>query len=281
MRRACFALLASALACAPEPAAVSEHGLEARIALDRSEARVGDRLGVTIEIEVPAGFEVQAPFMPASAAFVTDGIESASGPEGTRRRVLLWTVRPREVGDQRLPELSIPFTTGAGEVQQLVLAGLPLRVISVRGDLPQREASFDIRPAPALPSAGPDAWPWLAALALGAALAWAATLRARRRGADPRELARRSLEALASARAEPPREAATRAALALRTFAAGRWQLDLAARTPGELDEPIAAALRAALASLERARFARAPLASEVTPGLDAAVEYLSDVARG
>ena len=274
-------MLLCALGCAADPAPAARQGLEARIALDRSEARVGDRLGVTIEVDVPAGFEVQTPFLPASAAFLTDGIESAPAPAGTHRRVLLWTVRPREVGDQRLPELAIPVTTPGGELQQLVLAGLPLRVLSVRPELPPREASFDIRPAPALEREGLPAWPWLGALALAAALAWSAVRRSRSRSADPRQLARSSLAALAAARGAPPRAAASLGARALRAFAARRWEIDLEARTAGELGAPIAEALCAPLAALERARFARAPLASDVTSSLDAAAEYLSDVARG
>jgi hypothetical protein len=280
VRCAHVALALCALACAAEPAPVARRGLEARIALDRSEALVGDRVGVTIEVDVPPGFEVQTPFLPASASFVTDAIESAPAPAGTERRVLLWTLRPRQVGNQRLPELSIPFTAPGGEVDQLVLAGLPLRVLSVRGQLPERDASFDIRPAPAAPRDATRLWLGLAALALGAALTLYAARRARRHSADPRQLARASLAALAAARAAAPREAARLGASALRAFAAERWQLDLAARTPGELGDPIAAAQRASLAALERARFARAPLASEVTSSLDAAAEYLSDVVR-
>jgi len=271
--------LSLACGCRAEPPSPPRAGLEARIALDRSEARVGDRLGVTVEIDVPPGFEVQAPFLPSSATFVTEAIDSPSSPV-EQRRVLLWTVRPRQVGDLRLPELSVPFTTPGGELQQLVLAGLPLRVRSVRPELPARDATFDIRSAPPLaPDTGMRRWPWLLGLALAAAASVA--IRRWRAGAvDARQLARGSLAALAAARGTQPREAAQLGALALRSFAARRWRLELDARHAGELGEPIDASLCAALVALERARFAREPLASEVTASLDSAVAYLSDVAR-
>jgi hypothetical protein len=282
VRLATLACSLAVLACAADAPSVERAGLEARIALDRSEARVGDRLGVTIEIDVPPGFEVQPPFLPTSAEFSTEAMEDVPAPSGTRRRVLLWTVRPRELGDLRLPELSIPFTNPRGELQQLVLAGLPLRVLSVRAELPAREAAFDIRPAPPL-ARDRAAWLFtaLAVLTLAGVAGWIVRRRGGTRRIDPRALARESLSALADARAASPREAASRAALALRAFASRRWQLDLSAHHASELDEPIATPLRSALAALERARFARAPLADDVTASLESAAEYLSDVARG
>jgi hypothetical protein len=36
-------------------------GIQTRIYVDRTEARVGDLLGVTVEIDTPEGFAVEAP----------------------------------------------------------------------------------------------------------------------------------------------------------------------------------------------------------------------------
>ena len=86
-------------------------GIHTRIYVDRTEARVGDLLGVTVEVDTPEGFAVEAPDAPPSDEhFVTDRVERLRPveiPGGVRHRIL-WSLRPRTVGDHRLPELSVP-----------------------------------------------------------------------------------------------------------------------------------------------------------------------------
>ena len=53
-----LALLLALVGCEQPTAAIP--GLQTRVYIDRTEARVGDAIGVTIEIETPEGFDVVA-----------------------------------------------------------------------------------------------------------------------------------------------------------------------------------------------------------------------------
>src|SRR5262249_13530506 len=75
VRSRAFAALAASFAlfaCGREPTSL---GIGARVTADRSEARVGDPIGITVEVETPAGYAIQQPAAPSSAEFASDGVE--------------------------------------------------------------------------------------------------------------------------------------------------------------------------------------------------------------
>ena len=262
MRRAVLlvcALLASA--CAPEADPV--RGLQVRVRLDRAQARVGDPIGVTIEIDTPAGFSVARPDPPGAGVFLTESLEQGEPLElagGLRHRVL-WTLRAKQVGEQGLPTLRVPLVHPEGRIEPLPVAGVPFSVLSVRAELPEQQVFFDLRDPP--PARGPRA-PWIAGgvIAAIASSLIAAVWWRRRHGvlgepADPRVLAAAAFEALVEARTiADPRLRAGGFAQALRDYVQVRWSLDAAGVTPGELCEPVAPALIDVLRRLDAERFA-------------------------
>lgn len=285
--RACAAFLALApfgVAC--RDAITPEPGIGARVTLDRSEARVGDPIGVTVEVETPEGFTLQTPPAPGDGPFASDSVrlvEPISTPSGLRHH-LLWVVRPREVGDQTLPWLEIPLVRPDGAVQPLRVGGVPLAVRSVRADLPEREAVFDIRTAP--PIEPTPLWVWAlcaAALGLGALLVRALRRRARTLQAAGTRIADAGQAALAElAEAERDGDArsfAERVRAALLAFVAGVWSVDTASATPAELPGSVDRELVRILQALELARFAKRPALAKLTPLASQARERVRHVA--
>ncbi len=267
MTRIAAPLLAVALvaSCAPEEPPVD--GIQTRVFVDRSDARVGDLVGVTIEIETPANFAIEPPSAPAAGpGFVTQSVEALAPVETSRglRHRVLWTLRARAVGDHSLPELQIPLVEPDGEIRPFPVGGLPLAVRSVRTELPERAVFFDIRdPPPTDPGRGP-LYIGAGVIAVAALLA-ALVVRHRRElaanaGPDPIALARRILAELDSARQEPEvRPLAARAQAALWHFVEARWNVLAAAATPAELPERVDPVVAEALGELECARFTRVP----------------------
>jgi len=267
-----------------EPTAL---GLGTRVTLDRSETRVGDPVGVTVEIDTPAGWSLQPPPAPAGGPFASDSLELVKPIEvaGGLRHHLLWTVRAREVGEQALPWIEIPLVRPDGNVQELRVGGVPLPVRSVAAELPQRAAVFDIRLAP--PQKPVPAWVWLgaaAALALGGLGARA--LRTRRRAAAARagRVAAAGREALARLDAlgdqADVRGTAARMRQALLGFVASRWEIETQAATPGELPAEVDGDLVRILASLDAARFAARPAPSALAGLVERARERVRHVAK-
>ncbi len=275
-----------AAGCAPEQPPLQ--GIRTGVSLDRTASLVGDPLGVTIEVETPPGYRLELPATPlGDGPFVTESIQKLEPFEipGGVRHHLLWTLRPRSVGEHALPELEVPLVLPDGRVQRLPIGALPFHVRSVREEVPEQEVFFDIRPAPQpkrLVSA-----PVLAALLVTALLgAGILLLRPWRRSQDPslpdpEALTRECALALEAAFAEPDaRRLADRLVDALWPFVEGRWQIDTAPRTPAELPESVPAALAGILESLERARFQKTPAREDVLELGRAARAALSDVAR-
>lgn len=286
-RYAAAVALAAALAAGCDELPPREAGIGARVTLDRSEARVGDPIGVTIEVETPAGWSVQTPPAPSSAAFASDTVELVA-PIETRdglRHHLLWTVRAREVGELELPWLEIPLVRGDGAVQPLRVGGVPLTVRSVRDDLPAREAVFDIRAAP--PDPPTPIWVW--ALAAGGIALVALGIRAIRRRA---RALRETLGALADAgqtalaaldeaeRSADARGFAGRVRAALLPFVARVWKVDASSTTPAELADPVDRELVRILQLVERARFAKRPALAPLQPLATQARERVRHVAN-
>jgi hypothetical protein len=254
-----------AAACGEEPSAAPT--LQARVFVDRTETRVGTPIGVTVEIEVPPGFDVDAPSPPPpDDRFHTDAVEPLEPellPAGTRH-ALRWTLRARTAGDLQLPELVVPLVRPDGKVEPVPVARLPIRVASTLPEFPERETFFDIRPAPRESAAWPASW-IAGGIAAAASLLLLAGfwLRAHRRRApefDVRALAERCIGALEAALSEPdPRALALRVDASLRAYVAARFAIDTRARTPDELPGEVDGAVVELLSGLDGARFRRSP----------------------
>jgi hypothetical protein len=282
-----ISLLVGGLACVDETP--SRRGIQTRVHIDRTEARVGDLFGVTVEIETPEGFVVESPAAPPSdEQFLTDRVEklrSVGIPGGLRHQVL-WTVRARTVGEHRLPELSVPLVWPNGRIQRLSIGSMPMPVRSVRAELPDREVYFDIEPAPPIPTY--PLWPWLTATGVLGAGVTVLLLR-RRRGREedvaptlgPSALAHETLAELDAALAErEPRALAGQLTGVLRIFVQRRWTLEGNAWTPDEIPPEVDSPVVTALRQLEAARFARTASREQVLEGGRTAQIYLADVAR-
>ena len=265
---ACAALLLGIAGCAEqrsEPA-----GIQTRLFVDRAESTVGDRVGVTVEIETPPGFAVESPGPAANAGFSTESVELLDPleHEGTVHHRLLWTLRARDVGEQALPQLQIPLVHPDGRIQPLPVGGVPLTVASVRSVLPERELFFDIRdPPPAEPSRAPLslASGVTAVLALLGALVWRHRRDAAQGGPDPLVAARQALAALDAARAaDDPRERAAQEQAAVWSFVEACFDVPAATTTPGELPERVDEELAAVLTLFERERYAQLSASASV-----------------
>ena len=272
MRRLALIILATGVAACSEEAPPLV-GIQTRVFVDRNEARVGDPIGVTIEIESPPGFALEAPDAPAEEhGFATREIEALPPVEharGLRHRVL-WTLRAREVGDHALPRLLLSLVEPDGSVRPLPVGGMPLRVRSVRTELPEREVYFDIQDPPPVERSLAPLFLGGAALTV-AALLLALVVRHRRdqagsAGPDPIALARRALAALDPEALEAePRPRAGQCQEAVWGFVAGRWGIQGAqSATPSELPDRVDRQLQAVLRQLERERFARDPSSERV-----------------
>jgi hypothetical protein len=293
MTRTCAAvacLLLVAGACSSEERAL--RGIQTRVFVDRTEARVGDAVGVTIEIEAPNGFRVDRPAPPPpDERFLTESlepIEPLRAPGGVRHR-LLWTLRARSVGEHRLPLVEVPLVFPDGRTEPLPIGGTPLPVRSVRDELPAQETYFDIRPPPeptwltrgVLAGLGAAA---AAVLALGVVL----VLR-RRRSEEPEPsehaLARSAIEAIEQALAvENPRRLADAIGDALYVFSGARFGVATASAVPEDLEPVVDPALVALIRDVERMRFARATSRDSALQHARKAREYLQEIlpaARG
>jgi hypothetical protein len=262
-------------------------GIETRVFVDRTEARVGDPVGVTVEIDTPEGFAVEpAASPPSDEGFFTERVERLEPvgiPGGVRHRVL-WVLRARTPGDHALPELSVPLAWPDGRLQRLAVGGVPVPVRSVHADLPDQETYFDIRPAPALERR--PLWPWVAGgSVLLAALGSLFLVRVRRAATAPEPpapalLARETLAAIEGALLESdPRALAAQLVGPLRELVRRRWRVEGEAWTPQELPPEVDAPIASALRSIDAERFAASPRREALVQSALSARAYLRDVA--
>ncbi len=260
-----FALSVAIAACTPE--APPDRGIRSRVSVDRTQTRVGDAVGVTIEVETPERFSLEVPVAPGDDAFFTDSIEQMEPIEipGGLRHHLLWTVRAREVGEASLPTLDLGLVRPDGEIQRMRVGGVPLAVRSVRDTLPDREVFFDIRSAPP-----PDLFPaWVWAAAAGACVTLAMVVLAlwirfaHRESETPpgaRELAAAACQSIEDALEETDtRHMAARIEEAILVFVGEHWSVAVESCTPSDLPENIDRDLVRMLHSLESARFQASP----------------------
>jgi hypothetical protein len=268
-------------------AATIEPGIGSRITLDRSEARVGDPIGITVEVETPRGFALQTPPAPSDGPFASDSVTAVAPIVTTTglRHHLLWIVRAREVGDLILPWLEIPLVRPDGAVQPLRVGGVPLAVRSVRADLPAREVVFDIRTAP--PVEPTPLWVWLLAAA-GIATPILAVRALRRRAQALRaattkvaDAGRAALARLDAAEQDADARAfSERVRSALMAFVASVWSVDTSSSTPAELPPAVDRELVRILQALELARFAPRPVLTPLAPLASMARERVRHVAN-
>jgi hypothetical protein len=285
--RASLACVALALAaCAPEPDVV--RGIQVRVGMDRAEARIGDAIGITIEIDAPTGYSIGRPDPPARAdVFLTESIERPESVDlvGGRRHRLLWTLRAKQVGEQTLPSLRIPLVHPEGRIEPLPVGGMPFEVRSMRAELPEREVFFDLRdPPPPEASRRNQIVGSVIALVL-ASIAAAAWWRHRHGvlGAppEPQVLAGNALARLdASAGLGEPRLRAGEISATLLDFAAARWELPAASRTPADLDPPVPDELIGLLRRVDGERFAREPESGTIDEVRGDACTWLRDVVQ-
>ena len=279
------ALFGVMISCGSEPAPI--RGIETRVFVDTTDARVGDPVGVTVEIETPEGYAIETPAAPPSdERFFTERIETLDSmgiPGGVRHR-LLWTLRARSVGEHPLPKLEIPLVSPDGRIQPLPVGGVPLPVGSVRAELPEREVFFDIRPPPTIEE-GPG-WIWIATGIGFAGLLLGGLLYRRKHPLDsaepkpPDAIAREALAKLDAALAETDsRRLAREVDSVLRTFTERCWAVSGDAWTPDELPERVDTEVVRALRDLEANRFAREPIRDSVLVTVQHLHAYLSHVA--
>lgn len=281
---ACLAGLAAACAESELPAPT----LRTRVAVDRTEMRVGDAVGVTVEVETPSGFSVEAPAAPPpDEHFVTESLERLEpvALPGRIRHRLLWRLRARSVGDRRLPLLQVPLVWPDGRTQPLPLGAVPLVVASVREEAPEREVFFDVQPAPETETEGH--WGWLGGgLALAGVIGLLLFRRRRHHstapaGPSPLELRRRAAIAVEEALTEAePRALAGSLARALWSFIEAQFAIDRCAATPQELPPAVDAGLRDLLVGLENERFCRSPRRDRIVGLGRQARQWFGDVGR-
>jgi len=274
----------AAAACRNEPPAL---GIGARVTLDRSETHVGEPIGVTVEVETPTGYSVQTPPAPSNGEFASDSVELVQpiAVPGGLRHHLLWTVRAREVGDQALPWIEIPLVRPDGAVQPLRVGGVPLPVLSVKAEVPERAAVFDIRAAP---PQRPLPW-WVFVGAAAGAAAFVFGFRALRRRAQAAEAqagriaaaGRAALAALEGVEGDADaRSFASRVRAALLGFVATCWNVNVASVTPRELPAEVDGDIARLLGGLDAARFARRPDRAGLGDSAERARERVRHVAN-
>jgi hypothetical protein len=267
-----LATLLLAAACADEPALAPVEPRAAWV-LEATRIRVGDVAALERRVVTPPGWAV-APLEPGAPAPGFWLLETeALPPERLAARWIHRTrlrIRAREAGRFEWPGAEAVATAPDGAPRRLALAPLPLEVVSVLPEAPDRLTPFGVRALPATaPSAGSLALAAVAgAVAAGVALViFLLALRRRRALAaappapapaePPMAAAHAALAQARDALAADPRRAADAASHALRRYLKQRYAVPAPARTSEELFDlpaPFALSTRwAGLVSLLRA----------------------------
>jgi hypothetical protein len=158
-------------------------------------------------------------------------------------------------------------------------------VLSVKAQVPERAAVFDIRAAP--PQEPIPFWAW--ALGAAAAVALVAGFRAARRRALAAEVAagrigtagQAALAALEGVESDSDaRSFAGRVRTALLGFVAACWSVNTASVTPRELPAEVDGEIAHILGGLDAARFARRPQRADLADVAERARERVRHVAN-
>jgi hypothetical protein len=300
-----LAWIASALAlcaaCGESPAPASRAAPatpRATAILEPPQVRIGDRAPLEIAVVTPPHYRLLPSALPkALAGFEILGAETLPVEKEPSRWVHRTRVhlRAREVGSSVWPAANVQIAAPDGGASRIPVGPLPLEVVSILPELPDRMAPFGARPAPA--RAGAEVA--LPAAALGSLLTLAAVglvaLARRRKGmrasakappaapaAAPWTTARGDLERARAALAADPSGVADTAAAALRRYMAGRFGAateastteELAAATPPFAATSIWPVFVSLLRELDALRF-RPPQRANQPPTLAAQVEAL------
>jgi hypothetical protein len=254
-----LAFLASALAlCAAceESAAPAKRPApatpRATVILEPPQIRIGDRATLEVAVITPPGHR-SLPFSPPEsvAGFEILGAEALPVEKQPSRWVHRTRVhlRARDVGSFAWPEGGVDVTAPDGTPSRLTLAPLPLEVVSVLPEYPDRMAPFAARPAPpradatgVLPAAAAGSLLTLAAVGLVAlARRWkkvqaAPTADDAPAASPPWTAAQRDLDRARATLATDPCGAADAAAAALRRYMTRRFGALAVACTTEELE---------------------------------------------
>jgi hypothetical protein len=275
------------------------------VILEPPQVAVGEMARVEIAVVTPPDHQVEpvAPPEPLEGFWVI-GVEVPT----VERRADRWVhrmgvrIRARAVGSFEWPAGTVTVEDPEGGRSEIELAALPLEVVSVLPEFPERTTPFGLAPPPAPAGRG---MPAALAAAAGAGLALAAVgavalVRRRRaagagaaRAAGATPAARPIPEwdearaALARARSrDDPVAAAALASAALRRFAARRFGSDAPVRTTEELSAGRASGalgerlegFLALLRHLDAARFRGRPVPpAELAAALDDAEAFVRD----
>lgn len=247
------ALLALALAFAPQVALAQSGPVTVRAELGRAVMTIGDQVLLSVTVDLAAGYELQDPGVPRTIGDL-EVVETLTAlqsrlPGGASRIVLRYLVTAFETGPHQLPVIVVGYRGPAGTGEAETPSGIALNVVSVVLPGEDTDDIKPLKPPLPLPGASSDAIPRVA-LALAAVLAIAATavLLVRRRprivlapegsGHGP---ARRALDELQRVtEMHLPEQGRTRehyelVAGAVRAFIAERYGLAAQARTAREL----------------------------------------------
>lgn len=173
-RHALLALLATllgAIAVVPAAALAQQPGVQVEARLTRTEATVGDRVGLEIIVRAPPGVTATAPDLPLRVGDLDliERLPDESAPDGSERR-LRYVLSPFQTGDLFVPSIVVRYSTTDGREATVQTNALPLRVTSVIPPGDPATTVRDLRPQAVVddePLAIP--WPLIAASAGGLA----------------------------------------------------------------------------------------------------------------
>ncbi len=255
-------ILVAAVACPAtrdgdeSPAGAAPPSAQATVLIEPPQLRVGEVADIEVAVVTPRGHAVRPLVLPDAAelgpVWLLDAEALPIDKRGER-----WThrtrlrVRARDVGTGTWPALTLELVGPENERSTLVTEPRSFEVVSVLPEFPDRLAPFPLR----LPTARPGLSPWLAAAggaaaALATVGALALAQRRRRRAGErvprtgdgaareasaPWTAAVRDVSAAAAAIDTDWRGSADAIAVALRRYAAQRWDFAIECRTTEEL----------------------------------------------
>ncbi len=254
MKRALLLAVALSFACGDESLQSSgpPTSLRATALLEPPRIRVGELATLEVAVVTPPDHRV-TPYRPPQAVrgfwlLDAEALPTLRSGNGLIHRTRI-RIRARDVGGFVWPAGQIEVERPDGSAERVALAALPIEVVSVLPEFPDRLIPFGVRPLPEVlkPRSilAPAAAGALAALACVGLVTLARRRRARRvpapgvraHGEAPWNAARRALARAERIAVDDPRSAAGRGALVLREFMAGRFGADAVARTTEELAE--------------------------------------------
>ncbi len=173
-RHALLTFLATLLvtsAVVPATGRAQQPGVQVEARLTRTEATVGDRVGLEIVVRAPAGVTATVPDLPLRVGDLDliERLPDESASDGSERR-FRYVLSPFQTGDLFVPAIVVRYSTSDGREATVQTNALPLRVTSVIPPGDPATTVRDLRPQAVVedePLAIP--WPLIAAGAGGLA----------------------------------------------------------------------------------------------------------------